>query len=296
MRTIFILAALLWSQFSHAQSVCTPYSSIIYGGGIFATGSATVSNDANNLIIDLSSDNANGWHMYSVNIYAGPGPIPQNTSGAPSHNLFPYSESINNGADVKQYVIPLADLSPAGSGNPLQVAIFARMGRTDANGYILQLENSWVYGPNQFPANITAWWFDYLPCSGNVIETGCTNPQGYYKNHSAYTKKTPQPWPLDENSLLCGKKWYDVMKVVPRSGDAWTILAQQWITSMLNVANGASTGDVIDLALSDSQTLLQSNCAGLPKGQIERQNALENKVLLESYNKGLTGPGVCPIE
>lgn len=295
MKALLILTALLWSQFSQAQSTCTPYSSIIYGGGIYATGSATVSNDTNNLIINLTSDSANGWLLERISVYAGPGPIPQN-GGVPDPVFFPYQEYFANGNPIQQFTIPLADLSTACNGNSIQVSIFVVMRRIDSNGNIIQYENAWAFGPNQFSGTNLAWWFDYTPCCQSVVETGCTHSHGYYKNNSVYTKKTPQPWPISENSLLCGKKWYDVIKVTPKLGDAWTILAQQWIASMLNVATGASTGAIVDIALSDSQTMLANNCSVLPKGAIERQIALEYKLLLENYNKGLTGPGMCANE
>src|SRR5688500_7780641 len=76
---------------------------------------------------------------------------------------------------------------------------------------------------------------------------GCTLTQGYWKNHNELRTQRRQrldwPAPLDEAQLLCGQKLLDILNTVPR-GEAWYILAHQYIAASLNAASGASTDDL----------------------------------------------------
>src|SRR5262249_23701270 len=58
------------------------------------------------------------------------------------------------------------------------------------------------------------------------VQSGCTYTQGYWKNHNAYQNNRSQrlPWPISENTMLCGKTWLAILGMTPR-GDAWYILA-----------------------------------------------------------------------
>lgn len=119
---------------------------------------------------------------------------------------------------------------------------------------------------------------------------GCTVTIGWYKTHSSYaTNPNLQiAWPIDEDTTLCGKTWYEILWTQPR-GDAWTILAHQWIGATLNVANGASSTAAVDGALAAGELLLEQ--CSVPKSK--RGTATSLAGTLDSYNNGYTGPGHC---
>lgn len=125
-------------------------------------------------------------------------------------------------------------------------------------------------------------------CGGD----GCTLTQGYWKNHNEFRTQNNQnrdwPAPLDEAQLLCGQKLLDILGTVPR-GEAWYILAHQYIAASLNAASGASIQD-LGTALEDARALLTANCGGITA---DRQTAIDLSYKLDSYNNGLIGPGHC---
>jgi len=124
-------------------------------------------------------------------------------------------------------------------------------------------------------------WCDPTICCAPPPEppTGCTHTQGYWKNH-------PRAWPLPLDTLLCGRTWMEILRDSPR-GDAWLILAHQWIAASLNVASGASTPDEVDAALATPFILA---CVVNPA---DRAAALETAETLDQYNNGDIGPGHC---
>jgi len=121
---------------------------------------------------------------------------------------------------------------------------------------------------------------------------GCTRTQGYWKNHSAYAGNPNQqiPWPLSEDSLLCDETWHDILHDNPNGGDAWIILAHQWIAARLNEASGASIED-LNGDLDDAGSLLADNCGGIPADL--REGAIDLARRLDDFNNGVIGPGHC---
>lgn len=121
---------------------------------------------------------------------------------------------------------------------------------------------------------------------------GCTLTQGYWKNHNQYRTQKRQaldwPAPFDEDDLLCGQKLLDILNISPR-GEAWYILAHQYIAASLNVASGAATTD-LGSTLDDAREILVANCGGITA---DRQVAIDLSYLLDSFNNGLIGPGHC---
>lgn len=121
-------------------------------------------------------------------------------------------------------------------------------------------------------------------------EDGCTLTQGFWKNHHAQAKNPAQqqPWPLDEGTLLCDQSWLDILHSPPK-GDAWYILAHQWIAASLNVAAGAAPTPEVAAALAQADAIL-ADCAVDPD---EHDDALAAADLLDQFNNGAVGPGHC---
>jgi hypothetical protein len=125
-------------------------------------------------------------------------------------------------------------------------------------------------------------------------ETGCTLTQGYWKTHNEYATApglvSDWPAPHDEDDVMCGQTLLDILDT-PSGGDAWNILAHQYIAAILNVASGASTPDAVDDALAGAEAWLLANCGGVPAS--EAPEAIEMAELLDRYNHGDVGPGHC---
>jgi hypothetical protein len=119
---------------------------------------------------------------------------------------------------------------------------------------------------------------------------GCTQSQGYWKNHLA-------AWPVSE--LTLGTVTYSAAELVDIlgasvNGNGLISLAHQLIAAKLNVENGAS-----DAAVASDIVAADALIGGLkvpPTGT----GSLEPKVTgslndaLTNYNEGVTGPGHCP--
>lgn len=108
---------------------------------------------------------------------------------------------------------------------------------------------------------------------------GCTLTQGYWKNH--------QPWPIADAGL-CGASWDDILHTPPK-GDAWYIVAHQWIAATLNVASGAAVTPEVQAALDAAEGYL----ADCEISKDEKADALAASELLDDYNNGAVGPGHC---
>ena len=129
---------------------------------------------------------------------------------------------------------------------------------------------------------------------------GCTLTQGYWKTHS---DRGPAPYddawlnigPLQEDTLFfkSGKTWYTVFWTAP-AGNAYYILAQQYMAAKLNILNGASSTPAVDAAIAGAEALF--NAQGINDttlSRAERTAALAYASTLDQYNNGLIGPGHC---
>ncbi len=119
---------------------------------------------------------------------------------------------------------------------------------------------------------------------------GCTLTQGYWKNHTAGSKNKSQqkPWPISEDTELCGMTWLEILKTAPK-GDAWFIVAHQWIAASLNVAAGAVPPADVAAALTAAEGYL-FDCEITDN---EHDLALDSKDVLDAFNNGEIGPGHC---
>ncbi len=125
-----------------------------------------------------------------------------------------------------------------------------------------------------------------------VAGDGCTLTQGYWKNHHDGAGRDgssrDRAWPIDEDTDLCGRTWLATLDVAPR-GDAFFILAHQYIAASLNVAAGAAAPADVSGALDEAAGLLE-DCA---VADAERARAVELAALLDDFNNGAIGPGHC---
>lgn len=126
--------------------------------------------------------------------------------------------------------------------------------------------------------------------------SSCTRTRGYWSNHHDYASNSSQnedwPQPEDEHNTICGQTWLSTINLKGARGSAWRILAPQWIAAKLNVAANASAPLAVKNALGRGETMLTSNCGGIPAA--DRKKALSIKDLLDDYNNGRFGTQSCP--
>jgi hypothetical protein len=127
---------------------------------------------------------------------------------------------------------------------------------------------------------------------------GCTLTQGYWKTHSKYG---PAPydstWAVigeDTTFFLSGKTWYQAINASSAGGNAYYILAQQYIAARLNIAAGAGTTSAVDAALAGATTFFSTYTPSSTLSPSVRAQAIAWATTLDNYNNGVTGPGHCP--
>ncbi|WP_372808700.1 hypothetical protein [Pontiella sp.] len=171
----------------------------------------------------------------------------------------------NEGAylDVIKLEVPL----PAGASN-VTVQVWSIVG---------------AYQPASLAWTFVAW---ELPIPKEF--DGCTYTIGYWKNH-------PKDWPTDELSLFTGDQAMDILWTAPKGGNAYIILAHQYIGAELNVANGTSIPEEVVHAWLNGQSILEKyqSEGSIPKKCKDRDLAIAIAKVLDNYNNGCIGPGHC---
>jgi hypothetical protein len=133
-----------------------------------------------------------------------------------------------------------------------------------------------------------------------LIYTGCTRSKGYWKTHSIYG---PAPYDStwekvgeDSTFFLSNLTYYDVCWTPPKGGNAYFILAHQYIATKLNFESGADPSDAqeaFDDATDLFNTYTPEYIKTLKGNNPLRQEFLELKDVLDQYNNGIIGPGQC---
>jgi hypothetical protein len=138
-----------------------------------------------------------------------------------------------------------------------------------------------------------------VPCA-----SGCTLTQGYWKTHSKYGPAPSDPaWNNvtpsgpDTTFFLSGQTWYQVFKTSAATGNAYYILAYQYMAARLNILDGASSTAAVNAALAWATTFFSTytpaQIGALSSDSALRATAISTASTLNSYNTGATGPGHC---
>ena len=149
-----------------------------------------------------------------------------------------------------------------------------------------------------------------------LVPPGCSLTQGYWKTHSIHgpAAHPDDTWNLitaamtgapggdlgpDTQFFDSGMTWYEVFWTNPKGGNAWYILAHQYMAAVLNQLNGAGSPAGLAAALADAYVLLDhyDGTASIPKNgsQVltsakDRDEAIQIAGFLAAYNEG-TLPG-----
>ena len=119
---------------------------------------------------------------------------------------------------------------------------------------------------------------------------GCTYTMGGYKNLAQHADRWPDSIdPFDAFPFNPSQSYIDVLNTPPR-GDAWYILAHQYIAANNNVLNGADETDIAG-KLAEAEALLSVGPGNVPRPQRGNYTALAS--LLDDFNNGDIGPGHC---
>ena len=134
-------------------------------------------------------------------------------------------------------------------------------------------------------------------------EEGCTLTPGYWKTHADPTKKQfDETWNLlpdgpDTIFFQSGQTYLQVLEQDKSGGNAYYILAFQWIAAQLNQLAGASITGGAAAAFADGQALLSTadpDVIGALSGDDPlRQEFISAAATLDAYNNGVIGPGHC---
>lgn len=133
-------------------------------------------------------------------------------------------------------------------------------------------------------------------------EKGCTLTPGYWKTHADPTKKQfDTTWNAvggpNAPFFGTGQTYIEVLNEDKSGGNAYYILAFQWIAAELNQAAGASITGAAAAAFADGQTLLSSHTpseiGALSGDDPLRQQFISAAATLDDYNNGVIGPGHC---
>ena len=120
--------------------------------------------------------------------------------------------------------------------------------------------------------------------------TGCTRTQGYWKNHASGKKADPA-WGNWANTTFytSGMTYLQVLNTPPKGGDAYIILAHQYIAAKLNVAAGASMPAEVT-SVYDMATAYFMNPSA---SSASRDMLLHWAEVLDKYNNGKMGVAKC---
>lgn len=131
-----------------------------------------------------------------------------------------------------------------------------------------------------------------------ALSGSCTLTQGYWKTHSKRGPATyDEAWKnigaAEEATAFfgSGQTWLQVFNTPPR-GNAYYILAVQYMAATLNVADGAAATPEVTQALADAKAIFAgANGTALAKDKADAAKKLAS--LLDDYNNGKVGPGHC---
>ncbi len=133
---------------------------------------------------------------------------------------------------------------------------------------------------------------------------GCTLTPGYWKTHSAYG---PAPaddvWGLippdgeDNPFYQSGKTFYQVLWTNPKGGNAYYILAHQYIAACLNYLSGATVPNNVATAMHEARDLFvtytPAQIGALGGDDPLRAQFIRLAAVLDAFNSGIIGPGHC---
>lgn len=124
--------------------------------------------------------------------------------------------------------------------------------------------------------------------------TGCVRTQGYWRSKPGVA--WPAPYTRDAMFFSSGLTWQQILETAPRGGNAYVILAHQYIASVLNRASGASAPSGVQTVINNASAFFSGgtnldSCGG---SACDTQKTWAG--VLDTYNNGQYpgAPQHCP--
>ena len=93
--------------------------------------------------------------------------------------------------------------------------------------------------------------------------------------------------------FLSAQTYHVVLRKPSITGNAYYILARQYIAAKLNIMNGASSTTQVNAAIAWATNFFNTYTPTSTLSKTVRNAALLNASLLDRYNNGHIGPGHC---
>ncbi|MGV3587555.1 MAG: hypothetical protein ACO1OF_11160 [Adhaeribacter sp.] len=126
-------------------------------------------------------------------------------------------------------------------------------------------------------------------------KNGCTRTQGYWKNHASNSKHYDKTWGQLEGTKFFKSNYtyYSILNVPPK-GNAYYILAHQYVAATLNL-KVASAPAAVQAAYTQATAFFNT----YTPAQVDGNKALHAQAtqlagILDAYNNGKLGPAHCP--
>ena len=123
-------------------------------------------------------------------------------------------------------------------------------------------------------------------------EPCCTLTQGGWEN----SKKGCKDHPIECNTTLCNRTYIEILEDNSVQGNAWLILAHQWIAAILNViVNNVCTIELVNTTLYNANISLINNCDDqfVPVNSFTGIIMIEQAIVLDQFNNGNLGVEHC---
>lgn len=115
--------------------------------------------------------------------------------------------------------------------------------------------------------------------------TGCTRTQGYWKSKPGVV--WPAPYSRTAMFFSSGLTWQQILGSPPSGGNAYLILAHQYIAALLNRASGASAPSSLQTVISDATTWFSGGTNLDSCGGSACETQKNRAGMLDTYNNGL---------
>jgi hypothetical protein len=132
-----------------------------------------------------------------------------------------------------------------------------------------------------------------------VCVTGCTLTQGYWKNHADPSRKQfDATWNLipgaaNASFMNTGVSWIQTFNTPP-AGNAFYVLAHQYMAARLNVLAGAQASPTVLTAINNATALFAAlPASGTALSSSQTRTARTLATTLDNFNNGLMGTPHC---
>ena len=125
----------------------------------------------------------------------------------------------------------------------------------------------------------------------------CTRTLGFWKNHPELWDAAGDNKPFLTTDIFfnSGASYLTILSSPSKGGNAYIILAKQYIAAVLNTGGGASGDASVDAAIAGAAAYFASAPAGIPNPvDPTRSQLLAWATTLDQFNNGVIGPGHCP--